>query len=297
MAGIQPVDPTTRTTINDLFASEYITRLVRSVASEPIIGMNFVKIVDLTGDPAVNSYTYQVPILSEMSGADVVSFPDAAPEDALESSNVQITGSRVALRTMVANDTRIAVVSAVEAATERVTRAVRRQRHEAVMALATSLTNSQGSNSTENTLGNWDLVMHNLRAQNHDDGPLAACMDPDGVRDLRADLIANAAALFGATWGDRAANALQDKSPGAGVAWDGVTVYQSGDIPAGDTTGWTNFVCVVGEQAAIEMPVWQGLTPFVQEDQSRFGMWIGVSIISGVGIVKNDNARAFITRT
>lgn len=297
MALIQPTDPTTRTTINDLFGTEYITQLVRSAASEPIVGMNFVKIVDLTGNPAVNSYTYQVPIFDEMSGAAAVSFPDAAPQDSMTTSNVQITGSRVALRTCIAWDTKIAVVDAVNAAGERVTRAVRRQRHETIMALATSMSNSQGSNATENTLGNWDLVMHNLRAQNHDDGMLAAGMDPDAVRDLRADLIANAAGLFGATWGDRAATALQNRSPGAGVAWDGVTVYQSGDIPAGDTTGWTNFVTVVGEQAAIEMPVWEQLTPYIQEDTSRFGTWLIVSIISGVGIVKQDNCRAFITRT
>lgn len=297
MALIQPTDPTTRTTINDLFASEYITTIVRSTASEPIVGMNFVKIVDLTGNPAVNSYTYQVPIFDEMGGAAVTSFPDAAPQDSLTTSSVQITGSRVALRTCIAWDTKIGVASAVDAAAERLTRAVRRQRHEAVMALATSMSNSQGSNATENTLGNWDLVMHNLRAQNHDDGPLVSAMDPDAVRDLRADLISNAAGLFGATWGDRAATALQNRSPGAGVAWDGVTVYQSGDVPAGDTTGWSNFVCVAGEMAAIEMPVWEQLTPYIQEDASRFGTWLIVSIISGVGIVKQDNCRVFITQT
>jgi len=113
-----------------------------------------------------------------------------------------------------------------------------------------------------------------------------------------ADAItAGTAALFGATWGDRASTALQNKSPGAGVAWDGVTVFQSGDIPVGDTTGWTNFVCVTGPMAAIEMPVWQELLPFIQPDESRFGTWLGVSIIAEPGIVKNANARAFITRT
>ncbi|MBK8241624.1 MAG: hypothetical protein IPK74_39455 [Deltaproteobacteria bacterium] len=252
MALIQATAPTGTAQVADLFASEYISRVVRDVASEPIVGMNFVELVDLTG-PDVNSYTYQVAIWNELEGAAAVSENDA--------------------------------------------RAVRRNRHETIMDLATSLSNSQGDATTENDLANWDLVMHNLRAQNHDDGPLVAGMVPDAVRDLRQDLVANAAALFGATWGDRAATALQNKSPGMGVAWDGVTVYQSADLPVGDTTGWTNFVAVVGPQAAIEMPVWQQLTPFFQPDESRFGTWIGVSIIAEPGIVKNANARAFITRT
>lgn len=296
MALIQSTQPTGTAQVTDLFASQYISRVVRDVASEPMIGMNCVNIVNLTGSD-VNSYTYQVAIWNELTGAAVVAQNDAAPEDALETDQVQITGSRVAIRTFVLYVNDKAIADVATKAAERVTRAVRRNFHEQIVDLGASLSNSQGAATTENTLGNWDLVMHNLRAQNHDDGPLVSVMHPDAVRDLRADLMANAAALFGATWGDRAAGALQDKSPGMGVAWDGVTVYQSGDAPVGDTTGWTNFVAVVGPSAALEMPVWQELTPFMQPDESRFGTWIGCSMIAAPGIVKNDNARAFITRT
>ncbi len=296
MALIQATASTGTAQVADLFASEYISRVVRDVASEPIVGMNFVELVDLTG-PDVHSYTYQVAIWNELEGAAAVSENDAAPQDALETDQVQITGDRVAIRTFVLYKNMKAIADVVTKAAERCTRAVRRNRHEAIMDLATSLSNSQGDATTENDLANWDLVMHNLRAQNHDDGPLVASLVPDAVRDLRQDLVANAAALFGATWGDRAATALQNKSPGMGVAWDGVTVYQSADLPVGDTTGWTNFVAVVGPQAAIEMPVWQQLTPFFQPDESRFGTWVGVSIIAEPGIAKNANARAFITRT
>lgn len=296
MALIQATQPTGTSQVTDLFYTQYISRIVRDVANEPMVGLTAVNPVNLTGGD-VNSYTYQVPIWNEMTGAAIVAENDAAPEDALETDQVQITGARVAIRTFVLDVTNRAVAPVVAKATERVTRAVRRFFHEQVLDLATSLSNSQGAATVENTLGNWDLVTHNLRAQNHDAGALNAYMHPDAVRDLRANLIAEAAGLFGATWGDRAANALQDKSPGAGVAWDGVTVYQSGDIPVGDTTGWTNFICVVGSEAALEMPVWQDIQPFVQPDNSRFGSWIGVSMIARAGIVKNDNARAFITRT
>lgn len=296
MALIQATDPTGLAQINDLLYSQYISMVVRDVASEPIIGFNFCEIVDCTGGD-VHSYTYQVAIWGEMTGAAAVADNDAAPEDSLTTDQVQISGARYALRTFVLANTRIAIADVVTKATERVTRAVRRNRHEAVLDLATSLTNSQGSNSVTHDLANHDLVMHNFRAQNHDDGQIVIGMHHDAARDLRADLISNAAALYGATWGDRAAGALQSTAVGQGIAWDGTTVFVSGDIPVGDTTGWSNFVTIVGPNAAIEMPVWQELTPFVQPDESRFGAWLGVSIIGEPGIVKQDNARRFITRT
>lgn len=296
MALIQAVDPTTVTTVNDLFYSQYINRVVRDVAAEPIIGLNFCNVVDLTGDE-VNSYTYQVAIWNELSGVAAVADNDAAPEDSLTTDQVQIVGARYALRTFVLYNTKKAIVDVTTKAAERVTRAVRRDRAADVLGLATSLTNTQGGNTVVNDVANWDLVMHNLRSQDHDDGPLVAGLHDDAVRDLRADLIQNMAALYGASWGDRASTALQNKSPGVGVAWDGVTVFQTGDMPVGDTTGWTNMVVVTGPQACIEMPVWQELLPFQQPDESRFGTWIGVSIIAEPGIVKNANGRAFITRT
>lgn len=297
MAFVQATDPTTVTTVNDLFYNQYISRLVRDVASEPIIGMEFVNIVDLTG-AEVNSYTYSVDTWNELDNASAVADNDAAAEDSLTTDQVSITGARYAIRTFVLDNTSKGIVDVVTKAVERVTRSVRRSRHAAIMTLMTSLTNTQGSNAIVHDLGNHDLVMHNFRTQLVDEGPIVMGLNPDAVRDLRADLISNAAALYGATWGDRAAGALQTTGPTSqGVAWDGTTVYQTGDTPAGDTTGWTNFVVIAGPNAAIEMPVWQQLTPFIQRDESRFGTWIGCSIIAEPGIVKNANARRFITRT
>ena len=295
MALIQATNPTTVTTVNDLFASQYIGRLVRDVASEAIIGMNFCNVVPMP--PDAHSYTYQVDIWNEIDDATAVVDNEAAAESALTTDQVQIAGSRYARRTFVLYNTSRAIVSVVEKAVERVTRACRRRNHEATLALATSLTNTQGTAATVHDLANHDLVMHNFRTQDHDPGPIVMGLHDDAVRDLRADLVSNAAALYGATWGDRAAAALQNKEPGAGVAWDGITVYQTSDMPVGDTTGWTNMVVVAGELAAIEMPVWQELTAFQQPDESRFGVWIGCSIICEQGIVKNANGRKFITRT
>lgn len=296
MALIQATLPTTVTTVNDLFYTQYISRVVRDVAREPLVGQNFVNVVDLTDESAVNSYTYSVDIWADITAATAVVDNDAAAESALSTDQVSIVGSRYARRTFVLYNTSRGIASSVTKAAELMTRACRMRNHTASLALATSLTNTQGGASTVHDLANHDLVMHNFKVQDHDDGPIVMGLHDDAVRDLRADLISNAAALYGATWGDRAANALQTTS-GGGIAWDGITVYQSSDMPVGDTTGWTNMVVVTGDLAAIEMPVWQDLQPFMQHDESRFGVWIGCSIICEQGIVKNANARKFITRT
>ena len=294
--GAQATAPSGTVQLTDIFDPVYINRVVRDVASEPIIGQSLVEVINLTGSE-VSSYTYQSSIWEEMTGAAPVAENDAAPEDALETDNVQIDGDRVALSTFVLDKVEKAIVPAGNKALERLTKAVRRYFHEQILELFTSLTNSQGSNTVENDLANWDLVTHNFLIQNHDDGDLWVCFANDAWRDLRADLVANAAALFGAAFGDRAQQALQSRTVGQGVPWDGFTAYRSGDNPAGDTTGWTSALGVRGPNAAIEFPVWQDLKAEMQRDATRFGTWIVVSMIGEPGIIKNDNARAFITRT
>ncbi len=293
--GAQATTPTGTVSLTDLFTPYNINRRVRLAASEALIGQSIVQAIDET---ASNSYTYQSDVLLEMTGAAVVAENDAAPEDAMESDSIQIDGARVALSTFVADATEKAILAAAPAAVERVTKAVRRFFHEAILALFTSFTNSQGSNAVNNDLANWDLVTHNFRVQNHSESSdLWVVFAQDAWRDLRADLLANAAALFGTAFGDRAASALQTTTIGAGTPWDGFTAYMSGNTPAGDTTGWTSALGVRGLDAIIELVVWQSLRAEMQRDATRFGTWIVVSMIAQPGIAEQANGRAFITRT
>lgn len=294
--GSQATTPTGTVQLTDIFNPVYINMRVRDVASEPIIGQQLVEPINLTGSE-VTSYVYQSDIWNEMTGAAVVAENDAAPEDALETDSVQIDGNRVALSTFIADATEKTIVPAGNKAIERLTRAVRRYFHEAILDLFTSFSNSQGTNATVFDLGNWDLLTHNFRLQNHDAGDLWALFANDAWRDMRADMLVNAAALFGAAFGDRAAAALQTRTVGQGVPWDGFTAYTSGDAPAGDTTGWTSAIGVRGPDAAIEMPIWQELRAEMQRDATRFGTWMVVSMIAQPGIIKQDNARAAISRT
>jgi hypothetical protein len=300
MAMIQATTPTTTATAQHLLNTEFISRLVRLAAMDPMVGLEIVKPVDLRAEykQGCNSYTYRITTIAEMSGAAVVTENNAAPEAALTSSASNISGVRRALRSFVTdliND--LGVIQVDENTLQNILHGIRNLDHQNILALFTSLTNTQGTNAIVHSLANWDLVTLNFRAQLFDPGPLWAVQRTTTSRDLRSDLISNAAGLFAASWGDRAQQALQTTRPGMGVPWDGYTVYESLDVPVGDTTGWTNAVGVGGDLAAIEHPVWQELKPFAQRDESRFGGWLGASKISGYGIAKQANARAFITRT
>ena len=86
MAFIQATDPTTVTTVNDLFYNQYISMLTRDVASEPIIGYEFVNAVLVPSDGA--SYTYSVDTWNELDNASAVADNDAAAEDSLTTDQV-----------------------------------------------------------------------------------------------------------------------------------------------------------------------------------------------------------------
>jgi hypothetical protein len=292
MALIQALSPTTTTSVSTAFNPTFTDRVVRALAMEPMLGQEIAEPIDLT-QTGVNSYTYRSLAMDEMSGAAVVPQNDAAPEAAASVSNIDIDGSRIALRNFLLDQAEISLVPLAQSILERLVRAVRRAYHALIMAQFSNFSNVQGSNSTENTLGNWDLVTHNFRMQNHAPGQLWASLSNGAMRDLRADLITTAAALFGATFGDRAAAALHNQTPGLSVPFDGFNTYVTNDTPFGDTTGR---VSAIGVKGAIGMPIWQGLKAAYQRDESRFGEWIIVSMIAGVGILNQYNARAFITR-
>ncbi len=293
----QAASPTTRTELGAVYNTEFISRRWRDTAQVPILGERLVKQVPIDG---AEVYRYEVPILGEVSGVAAVAANDAAPEAAMSSSNVAITGQRYALRLFVHDGTRNKVMRTADQAMMRLQRAHRRFWHEQVLALFSNITNAGGglvgSNTQENTLSNWDDATTAHRHQDYDGGQLWAVMAKDAVRDLRQDLIGSAASLFGTSWGERAHDALAANEPGVFRSFDGYDIYESDDVPAGDTTGHLNALGNVGEDAAIELVGWQGLQPELQRDASRFGTWIVSSMIAGVGIVAQHNLHGFITR-
>lgn len=292
-----PSDPTLRADLNDVFNTEFITQMWRQDARDPLTGLQLVKVVplDLAGS---NSLTYQIPVENEMTGVTSVSQPNEAPEADLTTGQVQITGARYALRGYIADDVRSRVFPAMMRVAAGLQHAVRNYLHQQILTLFTSISSSQGDNATENNISNWETATQAHRALILDPGPRWAVLHSDAVRDLRQDLATGATALFGSGWGERAADAIKTPQSGLGVPFDGYTVHEGyGDVPAGDTTGWTNALGVGGENAGIELVMWQDLLPAFERNESSFGTWLIASVIAGWGIAKQTNLHAFITQT
>jgi hypothetical protein len=291
-----PSDATTRTTVDEVYNTEYISRFWREGPVDPIIGQELVKLVPLPLEEA-NSLVYEVPIVGEMTGVAAVSGTNAAPEDSLETTMAQITCALYGLRTFVKDNTKSKVMRVGEVAMHKLQLAHQDYVHRQILALMTSIGSSAGTNATENTLANWDAQTQAHRTLLYTPGPMFGVLNPDAVRDMRGDLSSNMSALFGSGWGEKAADALKATQAGLMRTFDGYFIHESANTPAGDTTGWTNALLVGGEDAWAELVVMQDLESEFQRDASRYGTWMVGGMIVGWGIVKQSQARAFVSRT
>lgn len=291
--------PTGRTQLAAVYDTEYISRRFREASVDPLIGQLLVNPVALDES---ETYTYEVPIFAELDSTLIttVAANAAAPEAALSVSSAQITGAKRGLRMFVLDQSANKVRRAAETAITKLRGAHRDYWHRAILALFPSITNNGGSvpgtNATTHTLANWDAITGAFRAQNPDGGELWSVMSRSGNRDLRADLVANAASLFGTSFGEQAREALSSNRPGVFSTFDGYAQYESGDVPAGDTTGFTCAVGVGGMNSGMEYVEWEAPEVELQRDASRYGTWIVTGLTAGVGIVKQANLYAYIIR-
>lgn len=296
MALPTPTSPTTRTTANDIFNTEYITRSWRTSARRPKVGLEAAKIVSVPLEE-LNSLTYQVPVVTAISGVTTVTAGSAAPEAAVSTDGVTITLARRGLSVFLHDDVRSKVMAAGQVAMAELLEAMQQEAHNRILALLTSITTNQGNNATVNDLANWESAAMAHRANLITGGPLMAIMNPDAVRDMRQDLIANAAALFGSAWGERAADAVQKPQTGLFTSFDGYAVRETLDTPAGDTTGWTNALVVVGDDAWAEFVIGQDIEAELERAAQFYGTWMVAGSVTGTGIVKQTQAHRFITQT
>lgn len=299
MALVQSTLPTGRTQLAAVYNTQYIARRFREVSVAPALGQLLVNPVALEEG---ETYTYQVPIYGDVS-ADLITTvaPNAAaPEAALSTSNAQITGAKRGLRMFVLDESANKIRRTADVAISRLRRAHQIYWHRAILDLFPSITNNGGSvpgtNATTHTLAGWDAITGAFRAQNPDEGRLWSVMSRSANRDLRADLVSNAASLFGTSFGEQAREALSSNRPGIFTTFDGYEQYESPDVPAGDTTGFTCAVGVGGENSGIEYVEWEAPEVELQRDGSRYGTWIITGLTAGVGIVKQSNLYAYIRR-
>ncbi len=293
----QATSPTGRTQLAAVYDTEYISRRFREQSVDPLIGQLLVNPVGLDEE---ETYVYEETIWDEVDSTLIttVAANDAAPEAALGVGTAQVTGLKKGLRMFVLDQSANKIRRAADVAVMKLRQAHRDYWHRAILDLFPSITNNGGSvpgtNATTHTIANWDLATGAFRAQNPDPGALWSVMSRSGNRMLRADLIANAASLFGTGFGEQAREALSSNRPGIFTTFDGFAQYESGDVPAGDTTGFTCAMGVAGENSGIDYVEWEAPEVEMQRDASRFGTWIVTGLTAGVGIMKQANLYAYI---
>lgn len=295
MALVQATEPTGTTQVAELINSEFIERVLMDPAMGSKPGLEIARKTMLPMS-STNSFVHQLVTRNEFTGAAVVAQNDAAAEESFVPTSSSITGARVGLRSFMLDADAVTVVSVGAEIIKGLRHAIERDVHEDIMALFSSVSATQGADTDVFTLTTWDTATTALRGAFHDPGPLFAVLHSDQVRDLRSDLSTNAAALYGSSWGDRAASAMQNTTPGLGVSFAGYTVYEVDDCPASGS-GWLGCIGVMGDNGGLQLSMWQALQFATQRDESRFGAWIVGSVIRGTGIRKQANLRTITSRT
>ncbi|MEM6988910.1 MAG: hypothetical protein AAF721_00390 [Myxococcota bacterium] len=300
MALIQATEPTTQTALSGAIATEYLHRRKQTLPVDPLVGLMIAGVIPLTLQ-GTNSLTWQSSIENEFTGVATVAENDAAPEESLTATQVQVSGAKYGLRSFVLdNAIKLAGMGVkLTDVSRRLKHAHANYWHQQILALFTSITAAGASADTDAmTLLIWDANTASFRATPHDSGQLWAVLHNTAHAQLRSDLRQNAAALYGSAFGDAAARQLLNTKQGMGVPFDGYMLYESVDVPTSGA-GVANALGVgspgMQENAGIVRPVWEKIDFEGQRDAGRFGLWIVSGLTAGVGIAKQANLRRFLS--
>lgn len=249
-----------------------------------------------------NSFTTRINERSALTGVAAFAVGANAPEARSTLTPSEITAELHGLMAYIRDDAALVSAHSEVLAYDEALRMAWAQYWSAeTLAQFANVTAVTGTAATTNDYQNWDTVTQAFRGQSPPAGMRWAVLHGDAVRDLKASLFAAGASVFGSMFGERKADALVSTTNGLGVPFDGYMLYESNEVPAGDTTGWTNCLGVKSDAN----PVDSGLAIMVhlasrvryQRDESSVGAVQVISGITGVGIQAQGSLRAFITRT
>jgi len=286
---------TTSTIVGDTILTERINAIVRLAVQTPFIFQGIAEVSRLVGTKTLSTPVWgalaEAPAYSTES--DLVASVEITPTAA------DITTAGYATGTFLTEQAEmLSSHPALAVAVERVINALMLRVDKAVLALATSISASQGSNATTNDLANFVSASSAFLASGKFTSYMPACvLHPDAQRDLNADLATSASALLGSVAGERMQSALQGNQ-GVFREFCGYMLAVSERVPVGDTTGWSNFMCHVGpNESAFGVP-------FLKEPQIKFGprpelvgQYVIGSMDVGAGILEQARAYKFITKT
>ena len=288
---------TTATTATHHINSELISRVMAKAVQRPYVWRLCSFAVDLTG---ANTSQYAHPIFAALSAASAHTETDEVSSAEITRTQATITTAEYAKATFLGDRAqRLSIADEAMMAADRLANACMLQMDTAVLTLAASMSNTQGDNATVNTVVNFNSVISNFRVQI---GSSAArpvmVMSAPAIRDLHEDAATNAAAIYGSLIGVQLHEATAGVNQGMRRSFGTVDIVESAGVVAGDTTGKSNFITLVGGQAesALITPIGKDLTPEVGRVAERIGSWLVYSYEFGAGIVDNNRCRVFITR-
>ena len=288
---------TTATSAVHHINSEMISRVMAKAVQRPYVWRACSFAVDLRGS---NSATYAHPIFAQLSAA-------AAHTETDEVSSAEITRTQATISTaLYAKATflsdraaRLSIADEAMMAADRLADACMLQMDTAVLTLAASMSNTQGDNATNNTVVNWNSVIANFRSQvGASTARPVMVMSTAAIRDLHEDASTNAAAIYGSLIGEQLYKSTSGTNQGQRSSFGSIDILESSGVVAGDTTGKSNFITLVGGQgdSGLITPIGKDLTFEIDRVGSRVGSWLVYSYEFGAGIVDNNRCRVFITR-
>jgi hypothetical protein len=277
--------------------AEWIAQEVRYDVQKPYLYNKLAHLVNLRGR---NTKVYSEPIADELTAATSLTASDEVAAQVTSRSDLTVTAAPYG--TAVFIDYEVITRSMWDefaVAINRVVGACRRKIDNDVLALATSFSNSIGSNATNHTVSNFQTVLTTWRAQVGDSmsRPIQV-YHGDAMRDLAQDASTSAAGLMATVIGVNIYDASSQTAQGVSRSIGNIDVEETNNVSAGDTTGWSNFMTVNNPaQHGLVVAYEQDILVELQHVPIRRGWYIVGSVVHGAGIVNQDLCLTWITRT
>ena len=247
MAALSPAGNSTAVTelINTEAIGSFIEQLNRTIP----VWFEAARLVDTTADRS-NTRTFPssdgmtVP-LSESSGkTETDEYAYTAPSY----SEVTITHAKVGIRTNLSDE-------ALQDATGNVLaqsvmdhfEGMNQQEDTDFLSNITSATNANDESGNDLSIAIFNETVGQIRALNPHAGRLIAVLQPIQVQDLSAAILASQGAIFGGQLGNQAAAGIVSFRRGFVDTYQGVDIYENGNVPQFDASNWSGALMVAGE--------------------------------------------------
>lgn len=288
---------TTATTATHHINPEIISRVLAKAVQRPKVWRACSHMIDMS---QANSAVYAHPIFAVIGAAAAHTETDEIASTEITRTQATISTAEYAKATFLGDRARrLSIADEAMVAADRLADACLQKMDDDVLALADSMTNTQGDNATNNTVVNFNSVIASFRVQiGSSSARPVMVMGAKAISDLHEDSATNAAAIYGSLIGVQLHEATSGVNQGLRRSFGTIDIVESAGVVAGDTTGKTNFITLVGGQAdsALIVPVGKDITPEIDRIANRVGAWLVYSFEFGAGIVDQNRCRKFITR-